>query len=92
MHSHRSLIRGTSKRSSLLLILGVLLILGFHSNSDAKPIYSNDEDRMEKNYQEKLKKSFVSAIAWESTLEEAKKKALEKNLPIIAYFTRSYAP
>ncbi|OUU23198.1 MAG: hypothetical protein CBC13_06260 [Planctomycetia bacterium TMED53] len=92
MHSHRSLIRGTSKLSPLSLILGVLMILGSHSNSDANPIYSNDEDRMEKNYQEKLKKTFVSAIAWEGTLEEAKKKALEKNMPIIAYFTRSYAP
>ena len=32
MYSHRSLIRGTSKLPPLLLILGVLLILGSHSN------------------------------------------------------------
>ncbi len=50
------------------------------------------DETLEQNYSEKLKKPFVSAISWESSLEKAKQQSAEKNLPIIAYFTRSYAP
>ena len=47
---------------------------------------------MQTNYDEKLAKAFAEAVPWQSSLEAAQKLAAEKNLPIIAYFTRSYAP
>ena len=50
------------------------------------------DETLEQNYAEKLKKPFVSAIPWESSLEKARQLSVEKNLPIIAYFTRSHAP
>ena len=50
------------------------------------------DETLEKNYAEKLEKPFVSTISWESSLAKARQLSAEKNLPIIAYFTRSYAP
>ncbi len=55
-------------------------------------VAAQDDAQMEKNYQEKQKKAFVKKIEWVSTLAEARKISEQKGLPILAYFTRSYAP
>ena len=55
-------------------------------------IEGQDPEKMQKNYDEKLAKAFAKAVPWQSSLAAAQKLAAEKNLPIIAYFTRSYAP
>ena len=68
--------------------LTVLLVLWLGGPQTASAL----DETLEQNYTEKLKKPFVSAISWESSLEKAKQQSAEKNLPIIAYFTRSYAP
>ncbi len=68
--------------------LTVLLLLWLGGPQTASAL----DETLEQNYAEKLKKPFVSAISWESSLEKAKQQSAEKNLPIIAYFTRSYAP
>ena len=60
-----------------LLLSGVLLAQG---------------DDLRAKYDAKMKKDFVSKIAWEQNLETAKKKAATDNKLIVAYFTRSYAP
>ena len=49
-------------------------------------------EELEKRYQEKQAKKFVQKIEWVTSLEQAKAVAKQKNLPILAYFTRSYAP
>jgi len=54
--------------------------------------FAQDRAELEKRYEEKRKKKFVQHIEWVTNLEEAKKISQEKNLPILAYFTRSYAP
>ena len=68
--------------------LTVLLLLWLGGPQTASAL----DETLEQNYTEKLKKPFVSAISWESSLEKAKQQSAEKKLPIIAYFTRSYAP
>ena len=55
-------------------------------------VMAQDDSQLEKNYQEKQKKSFVKKIEWVMSLEEAQKISEKKGLPILAYFTRSYAP
>ena len=55
-------------------------------------IEGQDPEKMQKNYDEKLAKAFAKVVPWQSSLAAAQKLAAEKNLPIIAYFTRSYAP
>ncbi|MEC9475739.1 MAG: hypothetical protein VX764_01740 [Planctomycetota bacterium] len=54
--------------------------------------WAQDDAQMEKNYQEKQKKPFVKKIEWVTTLAEAREISEKKGLPILAYFTRSYAP
>ena len=49
-------------------------------------------EEMEKRYQEKRAKKFVQKIEWITSLDQAKAISKQKNLPILAYFTRSYAP
>ena len=49
-------------------------------------------EELEKRYQEKQAKKFVQKIEWVTSLEQAKAVSKQKNLPILAYFTRSYAP
>lgn len=73
-------------RAVRALVAFILLWLGSPQTATAL------DETLEQNYMEKLKKPFVSAISWESNLEKAKQQSAEKNLPIIAYFTRSYAP
>ena len=45
----------------------------------------------EQKYQKKLESPFLAKAKWEHRLEEACARAKEQNLPIFAYFTRSYA-
>ncbi len=73
------------------LILGVLL-LQLSTGLIASEVNVLADETLEQNYQEKLKKPFATAIDWESSLEKAQQLAVEKNRPIIAYFTRSYSP
>ena len=49
-------------------------------------------EEMEKRYQEKRAKKFVQKIEWITSLDQAKAISKQKNLPILAYFPRSYAP
>lgn len=79
---------GAFKCSLLLGAWLLLLSTGLAASEVSVPV----DETLEQNYQEKLKKPFVSAIEWESSLEKAKQLAVEKNRPIIAYFTRSYSP
>lgn len=67
------------------LLTGSLLLL-------ATAGWAQDDAQMEKNYQEKQKKPFVKKIEWVTNLSEARKISEKKGLPILAYFTRSYAP
>lgn len=53
---------------------------------------SQGSDELEQRYQEKRAKKFVEKIEWVTSLEKAKAISKQKNLPILAYFTRSYAP
>ena len=47
---------------------------------------------MEERLDAKLKKDFVSAVAWEQDYDAARQKAQDSGKMIFAYFTRSYAP
>ena len=47
---------------------------------------------LEQNYQEKIKKPFVSKVPWALGYEKAIATAKKEDKPILAYFTRSYAP
>ena len=67
------------------LLTGLLLFI-------ASLGWAQDDAQMEKNYQEKQKKPFVKKIEWVTTLAEAREISEKKGLPILAYFTRSYAP
>ena len=46
----------------------------------------------ETNYRAKLAKPFAKAIAWELDFKKAMERARTAKKPILAYFTRSYAP
>ena len=58
-----------------------------HPFADAQ---SNEE--LEKRWQKKQNSKFLKAVEWERSLEAAVERARRDNLPIVAYFTRSYAP
>ncbi len=71
-----------------LLGMGVLLLL-FSGPLEAQ---SRDAATLRRNYEEKLKKEFVSKVEWTSTLSAAKERARTERKPILGYFTRSYSP
>lgn len=52
----------------------------------------SEKDQLAAKYEAKLQLPFVEAIDWQLELANAKKKSQELSLPIVAYFTRSYAP
>jgi len=70
-----------------VLTLSTLFIVTFGARS--APAQESD---LEIEYAKKLEKKFSNAVEWQHELEAAKKASREKNIPIIAYFTRSYAP
>lgn len=61
-------------------------------SQDSDPPAPNPDQELRDKYQAKLELPFVKAIGWQQSLESARKLSRENNLPIIAYFTRSYAP
>ena len=67
-----------------------VLLLCLLSVSTVSLAQGNEE--LEKRYQEKQAKKFVQKIEWVTSMEKAKAISKQKNLPILAYFTRSYAP
>ena len=52
---------------------------------------AQDTSEFERKYQKKLQSPFLAKAKWEHRLEEACARAKERNVPIFAYFTRSYA-
>ena len=52
---------------------------------------AQDTSEFERKYQKKLESPFLAKARWEHRLEEACARAKEQNVPIFAYFTRSYA-
>lgn len=72
------------RRSVAITLFGVL-----SAWTAASPVHAQDN---EANYAKKLEKEFVEATAWHHELAAAKKASAERNLPILAYFTRSYSP
>lgn len=52
----------------------------------------SEKEQLAAKYEAKLQLPFVEAIDWQLDLATAKKKSQELSLPILAYFTRSYAP
>ncbi|MEE2883301.1 MAG: hypothetical protein VYD70_06200 [Planctomycetota bacterium] len=51
-----------------------------------------DQGELERRFKSKQASSFLKQVSWEQTLASAKTRATRDNLPIVAYFTRSYAP
>lgn len=47
---------------------------------------------LERRYQKKLQEPFMKKVEWATSLKAAKERAKSSNLPILAYFTRSYSP
>ncbi|MDE0957493.1 MAG: hypothetical protein OSB12_02550 [Planctomycetota bacterium] len=74
-------------KSSPPSVLAILCMLLVSSVSVAQ-----GTEELEKKYQEKRAKKFVQKIEWITSLDQAKAISKQKNLPILAYFTRSYAP
>ena len=79
--------RVSMRKFSALRWLATLCVLLVCSVSLAQ-----GSEEMEKRYQEKRAKKFVQKIEWITSLDQAKAISKQKNLPILAYFTRSYAP
>lgn len=57
----------------------------------AAPAAAQDQEQMQKNFDDKMAKEFVSNAAWVTDYDEAKKMAKEQGKVIFVYFTRSYA-
>ena len=73
-----------SSPPSWLTILCVLLV--------SSVSVAQGTEELEKKYQEKRAKKFVQKVEWVTSLDQAKAISKRENLPILAYFTRSYAP
>lgn len=50
------------------------------------------QETLEEKYQAKLLKPFAKKIEWQHKIDHARELAKERNLPVLAYFTRSYSP
>ncbi|MAW77179.1 MAG: hypothetical protein VYD70_09935 [Planctomycetota bacterium] len=68
--------------------LSILLLLSIPAVSLAQ----GDRNELESRWVKKQQSPFLKLVSWERTLDSAKTRARRDNLPIIAYFTRSYAP
>ncbi len=53
---------------------------------------ATSEDELRARYEEKLKKDFLKEVKWQRSIKKARKLAKRKKKPILAYFSRSYAP
>ena len=49
------------------------------------------KEELDGYYKKKLEKEFIAKAEWKTTFADAKKASVEKNLPILMYFTRSFA-
>jgi len=52
----------------------------------------DDAEKLEERYRAKLSKPFLDRIEWYRRLDPALAAAKEERKPLLAYFTRSYAP
>ena len=50
------------------------------------------EDELRARYEQKLKKDFLKEVKWQRSIKKAQKLSKRKKKPILAYFSRSYAP
>jgi type IV secretory pathway TraG/TraD family ATPase VirD4 len=57
----------------------------------AAPAAAQDQEQMQKNFDDKMAKEFISNAAWVTDYDEAQKMAKEQGKVIFVYFTRSYA-
>jgi tryptophan 2,3-dioxygenase len=57
----------------------------------AAPAAAQDQEQMQKDFDDKMAKEFVSNAAWVTDYDEAQKMAEEQGKVIFVYFTRSYA-
>ena len=78
------------RNRATVLLLGGSLLLGFAAAASAQQKY--DPEQMAKRYEAKLKKEFLKKVSWEQHFDGALAKAKETGLPVLAYFSRSYAP
>ncbi len=71
-----------------------LLVLVLAANAVAPKVMAQGVNRegLKRRYEAKLEARFLKVLPWEHRLEDAMAKAKKKNLPILAYFTRSYSP
>lgn len=76
-------------KSIMGVLAGLLLLV---STASAQPQDEATMEKNKKNYEKKLKKDFISKVAWEKSFEAAKTKAKAENKLMMGYFTRSYAP
>ncbi|MGE4602378.1 MAG: hypothetical protein AAEJ65_05700 [Planctomycetota bacterium] len=68
--------------------IAALLLVLIPSLSSAQ----GDQTALERRWKSKQAASFLKQVSWERTLDLAMTRARRDNLPIVAYFTRSYAP
>ncbi|MFQ5653838.1 MAG: hypothetical protein ACE5GW_03790 [Planctomycetota bacterium] len=77
-------------RQATRLIPMVLLVV--LSGTGVRAQGSADREELERRYQKKCSAEFLKKVPWERSIRDAMMRARERNLPIIGYFTRSYAP
>lgn len=65
-------------------------LLAFPATVLAQRTY--DQDKMAKSFADMKTHSWYTGGGWTTDFDEAKARAKEKGLPILAYFTRTYAP
>ncbi len=70
------------------VLLAILLLICGSAMLEAQVKKSDLESRWNKKQAE----PFLKHVNWERSLKSAKERASRSNRPIVAYFTRSYAP
>ncbi|MBC8260777.1 MAG: hypothetical protein H8E43_03020 [Planctomycetia bacterium] len=69
-----------------------LLILMPVSLISTSMLEGQSPEELESRWKKKQESAFLKAVKWERTLDAAIERARRDNLPIVAYFTRSYSP
>lgn len=78
-------------RSSLIALVALSLsLLCQDKPGQDKP--NQDQDKNQAKYEAKLAGAWLKKAPWVTDYDVARATADEKGLPILAYFTRSYAP
>ena len=78
-------------RSRLRLLMACLVLVPA-SMLICPAVQAQNPEELEKRWQNKQDSAFLKAVKWERSLDAAVERARRDNLPIVAYFTRSYAP